>query len=232
MSQSTPQDEVTLKAPPIGESLRAALENMEPVRLRKPMREFIWFVALSLPFIVIALLGTGVRGDLKGLSPLWIGSVALVWFASFAGAAYLGFVPAKGQVLPRSRGIRHIVMASSAVVIAIGLFATQAAAGMSTTYEASAGSVLAHAGGCSVFGLGTGVVPGLVALFVMHRYVPVGRFSIGLSLGAAGGSLSGLALLFHCPIAEPFHVGLVHGSAIAISAFFVAGAAQLLLKRR
>lgn len=81
-------------------------------------------------------------------------------------------------------------------------------------------------------GLGTGILPGVIALIFMRRFVPVGRTAIGLSLGAAGGALGGLALMMHCPISERFHVGLAHGGAIVTSAVFVAGVSQILLRER
>jgi hypothetical protein len=218
--------------PPIGKKLSAEIEAMEPVSMRKPMREFLLFVGMSLPFFVVLIALVGTRRDLSSLSPLWLGSVALVWVASYLAAAYIGFVPAKGHVAPRSRTIRQIVAASAVVMMTLGIFATQTVQGVSTTYPSTVGNFVSHAGGCALFGFGSGVIPGVFALILMRRFVPVGRTSIGLSLGAAGGSLGGLALLLHCPIAERFHVGLVHGAAIVTAAIFVAGISQMLLRER
>jgi hypothetical protein len=220
------------KTPPMGPALCAAVDDLKPVATRRPKREFILFVALSLPFfaLMVAILGT--RADLPSLSPLWIGGVSLVWIVSYAASAYLGFVPAKGHVAPRSRTCRQIVAALSLVVVALGLFATQTVEGASTTYPSTMANVVSHAGACSMMGFGSAILPGIIALLVMRRFVPVGRASIGLSLGAAGGSLSGLALLLHCPISERFHVGLVHGGAVVTAAIFVAGVSQILLRER
>lgn len=231
-SQHLLADLPEVSTPPIGKKLSEEIEAMKPVSMRKPMREFMLFVGVSLPFFVglIALVGT--RRDLSSLSPVWLGSVALVWIASYLAAAYIGFVPAKGHVAPRSRTIRQIVAASAVVMVTVGIFATQTVHGVSTTYPSTVDNFFSHAGGCAVFGFGSGVIPGVFALILMRRFVPVGRTSIGLSLGAAGGSLGGLALLLHCPIAERFHVGLVHGAAIVTAAIFVAGISQMLLRER
>lgn len=219
-------------APPMGSALSAAIDNIQPVHTRNPKREFLLFIGLSLPFFALMIVLLGTRKDLPNLSPLWIGGVALVWCTSYAASAYIGFVPAKGHVAPRSRTSRQIVAASSFVVIALGLFATQTVEGVSITYPSTVANVVSHAGNCSLMGFSSAIVPGIIALLLMRRFVPVGRTSIGLSLGAAGGSLSGLALLLHCPISERFHVGLVHGGAIITAAVFVAGASQVLLRER
>lgn len=220
-----------VRVPPMSALLRDAIENAEPVKLRRPWRDLGVFLALSIPVMAIVAIMTGIRADLSELRPLWFAGVALVWLVSFGAASYLGFVPAKGHVSPRSRSIYEIVAAASAVVVAVGLFATQSASG-SVTYPATFENVMAHATGCSVMGVGVGILPGLVTLLFMRRFIPVGRISIGLSLGAAGGSLAGLVLHLHCPVAERFHVGLVHGGCLVISALFVAGASQILLRDR
>ncbi len=221
-----------LATPPIGKKLSEQIEAMEPVDMRRPMREFALFVAISVPFVVLVIFATGTRSDLPSLSPLWLGSVALVWFVSYLAAAYIGFVPAKGHVAPRSRTIRQVVGASAVVMMTLGIFATQTVHGISKIYPSTVENFVSHAGACAVFGFGSGIIPGVFALILMRRFVPVGRASIGLSLGAAGGSLAGLALLMHCPIAERFHVGLVHGAAIVTAAIFVAGVSQMLLRER
>ncbi len=220
------------EAPPIGKALSEALDAITPVTMRKPKRDLLLFVVFSVPFIALFIVLMGTRRDLSNLSLAWIGSVALVWVASYLASAYIGFVPAKGHVAPRSRSGWQILGASSLVLAAIGLFATQSIDGLSTTYSSTFGNFVSHAGGCAMMGFGSGIMPGVIALILMRRFVPVGRTSIGLSLGAAGGSLGGLALLLHCPIAERFHVGIVHSLAIVTAAVFVAGVSQMLLREK
>jgi len=221
-----------LAVPPMGAALSAAIADAKPVPLRRPLKDFGIFLILSIPVLALMLAAMGLRRDLSGLSPTWVASVGLVWLTSFVVSSYFGFVPAKGHIRPRSQNIYQIVAASSLLLISLGLFATQSATGMSMTYSASLQTVMAHAPTCSIMGVTAGVLPGLVALVLMRRYIPVGRWSIGLSLGAAGGSLSGLVLHMHCPITERFHVGLIHGGCVVLSALFVAGAAQILLAER
>ena len=227
-----PTDFPELAAPPMSAALAAAVKNPKPVPLRRPLRDLGVFLALSLPMLVVMVAVMGIRRDLTQLSPMWVGSIALLWFTSFAASSYLGFVPAKGHVLPRTRTIYEVVAVASMVLISIGLFAFQSATSETFTYSATAANVVSHGATCSIIGVTAGIVPGLVALFLMRRFVPVGRLSVGLSLGAAGGSLSGLILHLHCPVTERFHVGLIHGGCLVLSALFVAGASQVLLRDR
>ena len=231
-AQSLLTDVPECVAPPVGKRLSDALDAVQPVPMRKPKRELLLFAGFSLPFFVLLMVLIGARRDLASLSPLWVASMGLVWVASYLASAYIGFVPAKGHVAPRSRSSWQILTASILVLVSLGFFATQSADGISVTYASTFGNFVSHAGGCAVMGFGSGIIPGLLALVLMRRFVPVGRTSIGLSLGAAGGSLGGLALLLHCPISERFHVGLVHGLAIVTAAVFVAGASQMLLRER
>ncbi len=221
-----------LKVPEMSSALRDAIASSKPVALRKPMRELALFLGLSIPLFAGVAIATGVRPDLGEVRPLWLGSIGLVWFSSFLAASYLGFVPAKGQVRPRSQNIYQSVSVAALLVISLGLFIAQGTTSGSVTYAATFSNVMAHAPGCSMMGITAGVLPGLIVLVLMRRFVPVGRLSIGLSLGAAGGSLSGLVMHLHCPISERFHVGLIHGGCLIVSAIFVAGASQILLRER
>ena len=52
--------------------------------------------------------------------------------------------------------------------------------------------------------------------------MPVGSRWTAAGLGAAGGSLGGLVLHLHCPIADAWHLGLVHGGVVIIAALISA----------
>lgn len=215
--------------PDMGAALEAALGDMEPVKTRRPRREFLLFTLISVPFFVVMLVVAGFRSDLEALSSTWVAGLAFLWFATFAASAYLGLVPRPGQVVPRRHQARRFVITASIGLVALGLFATQTVDG-SGTYDPTAANVVSHGHFCSIVGLSAGAVPGLLALLFMRRSMAVGRMSMGLALGAAGGALSGLMLLFHCGIAERFHVGLAHGGIVIISALIVAIASRTLLK--
>ncbi len=221
-----------LATPAIGAELSAALADMKPTPTRRPHRELAAFLLLSLPFVAVLVGGTGLRSDLAGLALPSLILVAAAWTASFLGCAYLAFVPPGNQVTPNARRIVQAFVTSLLALVAIGFLIKLDAGGRSVSYEPSVHEVLAHAGGCAMLGLMAGVVPGLIVLALTRRFVPVGRASMGLSLGAAGGALAGVFLLFHCPVAEPFHLAMVHTSGIASAALVVALAGWLLLRER
>ena len=66
------------------------------------------------------------------------------------------------------------------------------------------------------------VVPIILGTLALRRALPVGSRWVAAGIGAAGGSLGGLVLHLHCPIADGVHVGLVHGGVIAIAALLAA----------
>ena len=79
--------------------------------------------------------------------------------------------------------------------------------------------------------IGAGAVATVID--VRQRRVPnlltMGVASTGLALAMAGvapvtvgGALGGLVLDMHCPIAERFHVGLVHGGVVVLAALVAA----------
>ena len=62
----------------------------------------------------------------------------------------------------------------------------------------------------------------IVGLLALRRLVPVGGSRVGMALGAAGGAMGGLLLVFICPFATAAHVVLGHVGGMVLAA--VAGA--------
>jgi hypothetical protein len=56
----------------------------------------------------------------------------------------------------------------------------------------------------------------------LRGVLPVGARWTAAGLGAAGGSLGGLVLHLHCPIADRWHLGLVHGGVVVLAAVLAA----------
>jgi len=71
----------------------------------------------------------------------------------------------------------------------------------------------------------------LVGVLALRRLAPVGRSRLGMALGAAGGAMGGLVLVFLCPIGGAAHTVLGHVGGMALAA--AAGALLLpgLLRR-
>ena len=79
-----------------------------------------------------------------------------------------------------------------------------------------------HGHGCMELGLLTALVPVALGALVLRGALPVGARWAAAGLGAAGGSLGGLVLHLHCPIADALHLGLVHGGVVLVAALISA----------
>lgn len=206
--------------PPPGALLEAELGRIAPVRTRRPRRQFVAASAVSLAAAALLLLATGVRPDLAGLPVPWLALYCAAWLASFLAITWLALVPASRDVMPswRRAGIAAAVAAAGFVLAGL-LFARQ---GPDSVVRPATFHDLVHGSGCLVFGSLTALVPMALSALLLRGSLPVGSRWAGAGVGAAGGSLGGLMLHLHCPVADALHLGLVHGGLVAIGA--VAGA--------
>jgi hypothetical protein len=209
-------------APPMGDLLAREVERMKPVRPRAPRRQMGGVVALSLLYAGGLVAAIGVRRDLAQLPLGWVIGFAALWFVSFASITWLVVVPARGQVMPRWRWAAVLAGVAAVLLIGGGLLVPRAVPGVSTMYEPTVWSVLEHADACVAFGMTGVIVPLALAAIAVRGSVPVGSRWAAAAIGAAGGALGGLVLHMHCPIAERFHVGLVHGGVVVLAALVAA----------
>jgi hypothetical protein len=70
----------------------------------------------------------------------------------------------------------------------------------------------------------------VVGLIAVRRLVPVGGTRVGMALGAAGGAMGGLLLVFICPFAITAHVVGGHVGGMLLAA--VAGAVMMRVSAR
>jgi hypothetical protein len=75
-----------------------------------------------------------------------------------------------------------------------------------------------HSLRCLIMGMATALVPVILGALILRGSVPVGSRWAGAGLGAAGGSLGGLFLHLHCPVADALHLGVIHGGVVALGA--------------
>ena len=75
---------------------------------------------------------------------------------------------------------------------------------------------------CLELGLATALVPVVIGSLALRRALPVGSRWIAAALGAGGGCLGGLVLHLHCRIADPMHIGLIHGGVVLVAALLSA----------
>ena len=206
-------------APPeLSPALEAELAHLAPVAIRRPVRQLALLVAVSLIYSAGLLVMFTVRGDLHELPMGWLMSTCAAWLLGFVLPIALATVPRAGSMMPRWRlaGIASVVAAIAMVGLGLALHPS----GPHSYALGWAGVVGGY--GCLANGLETALVPVVIGTIFLRRSLPVGSRWVAAGLGAGGGSLGGLVLHLHCPVADGLHVGLVHGGVIAIAALLAA----------
>ena len=203
------------RPPALSPALEAELAQLTPVATRRPLRQLALLIAISLIYGAGLVVMLAVRHDIHELPMGWLVSTGLAWLLGFIVPITLATVPAAGSVMPRWRlaGIASMV----AAIAMIGLGLVLHPAGEHSVTSLGWDGVV-HGYGCLANGLETAIVPVVIGTIFLRRALPVGSRWVAAGLGAGGGSLGGLVLHLHCPVADGLHVGLVHGGVIAIGA--------------
>lgn len=208
----------TPEPPPLSADLEAELAKLEPVTRRRPLRQLALLVALSLVYGAAIIAALSLRRDMAELPAGWLVATGAAWLLGFVVPCYLALVPRRGAVMPRWRWA-----AVSAIATAIGFVVLGLAVHPSGPSSAQHGwDNLVRGHGCLEIGLLTALVPVIVGALFLRGAVPVGSRWIAAALGAGGGSLGGLVLHLHCPIADGLHVGVIHGGVVVIGALLAA----------
>jgi hypothetical protein len=204
--------------PPPSRALEAELTKLKAVSTRRPARQLTLLVGLSLIYAGGIFSMLTVRRDVHELPMAWFIAAALAWFIGFFAPVYLATVPAPGSVIPRWR-----LAGAAAVIGALGFIALGLAIHPSAATSAQLGwDHFSQGTGCLKFGVATAIVPVVIGAVSLRGALPVGSRWIAASLGAGGGSLGGLMLHLHCPITDAWHVGLIHGGVVGVSALIAA----------
>jgi len=198
--------------------LLRAVDGMKPVRTRSRFGAFAAVALAGLVAPVIALVRGPYRRDLSELSVGWLIAASALWCAAFAVSLTAALVPRRGDVLPAPSRASRV---AAAAIAALGLFALFA------TVDVPGVSMLPAERGWTLFDsclhcIGTiskvAVVFLFVGLLALRRLVPVGGSRVGMALGAAGGAMGGLLLVFICPFATTAHVALAHVGGVVLAA--------------
>jgi len=218
-------------APAMGSALIRELARLQPATTRLPRREWAAVLGLSLFYATGILAWMGVRDALDRIPPIWLIGIGAVWLAGFLAITWLVLVPPRGQVLPRWRWAAAAGALAAAFFITAGLLRPESLTETGTTYPATMSAVVGHGPGCLRWGITVAAVPVLLTALAVRGAIPVGSRWLAAAIGAAGGSLGGLTLHLHCPISERFHIGLVHGGLVIVTAAIAALVARVTEKR-
>jgi hypothetical protein len=204
--------------PPLSPTLEAELADLAPVRTRRPIRQVVLLVALSLVYGAGVLAMLAMRPDAHELPMGWLVGAGLAWLLGFIAPLYLATVPRRGAITPRWKLAGIVAIVGSLGFIALGL----------TLHPSGPSSValgwdhLGRGAGCLGTGVATALVPVVGGAILLRGALPVGSRWIAAALGAGGGSLGGLVLHLHCRVTDALHVGLIHGGVVAVSALLAA----------
>lgn len=214
-------------APPMGSALVRELAGLRPATTRLPRREWAAVLGLSTFYGTGILAWMGVRDDLSRMPPAWLVGMGIAWLAGFLTVTWLVLVPPRGHVMPRWRRAAAVAGLVAAILVTAGLLRPDALAATGTTYPATVATVAARGHQCLRWGMTVAALPVLLTFLAIRGAVPVGCRWLGAAIGAAGGAFGGLTLHLHCPISEPFHVGLVHGGLVVVTAALAALVARM-----
>jgi hypothetical protein len=204
-------------APAIGGSLATELAQLKPVAPRKPLRQLATLLVASVVYAAAILLVQRTRVDLEELPVAWLVAVGAAWLAGFVIPCTLALVPGRAM-LPRWHAAAWSAVAASVLLPAIGLALHPSGP--------SSGSLgwghIAEGGGCLAWGLVVACVPIIIGARLLRGALPTRSRWTCAALGAGAGSMGGLVLHLHCPIADPAHIGLVHGGLVVVAAALAA----------
>jgi hypothetical protein len=204
-------------------ALLAAVRGMRPVATRRPERQLMQVIAISLVYTAAWVAGPAawiwgrsLRVDLAALPRAWLFAFGALWLFAFAAPLAIAMLPRRGQLLHR---VRTAAVASwvAWIALATAALAAQVAPGASAM-TASRAQFLSVTAQCAAAALSVALVPATLALRALRRAIPIGGAGVAAAIGAAGGALGGLALHVHCPWAEPAHVLLGHAAPVGIAA--------------
>ena len=212
-------------APAPAGALLQAVGGMRPVRPRGRFGGFVAVLTAGLvgPLVLLAL--RPLRHDLLALPRVWLWGAAALWLLASTATLAAALIPARGDVLPSAGRASRLGLRTIAALGVFFLLGSVNAPSASAPAPAGAWPLLRSCLGCIAILLPIAAVYLIAGVLVLRRVLPMGAQRIGVALGAAGGAMGGLALLFHCPIAGSAHMVLGHVGGVALAA--LAGALLL-----
>lgn len=200
-------------APPMSAALEAELGKLTPVTPRIPMRQLATLVGISLVYGAGLLAALTMRRDMHQLPTAWIAGAAVAWLVGFIVPSYLALVPRAGSMMARWPIAAVSAVIASIAFVLLGLMVHPSGPD-SLDYSAR----FVHGHWCLELGLATAFAPVVIGAVFLRGALPVGSRWIAAALGAGGGCLGGLVLHLHCRIADPMHIGFMHGGVVLVAA--------------
>jgi hypothetical protein len=196
--------------PPPSPEMLKAVGAIKPVRTRSRFGAFLVVLVIGAAWPAYTLIRFPLRRDLGALPPAWVGIGAALWAFAFVSSLAMALVPARGDVLPSAGRASRVSAIAMGVVLLFTALWTAHVPGVSLRPEDIGKTLIQSCYGCGKYVLQVAAIFLILGFLFLRRVLPMGGRRIGLALGAAGGSLAGLALHFVCPIATTGHVLISH----------------------
>jgi hypothetical protein len=205
-------------APPAGAGLLAAMQDLKPVKTRRPALAAALLALISLGVPAGFLLVTRLRPDLEALPMPWVAGMAAAWAMGLLAMLLTATLPRRGEVLPDTARAGRITVAVTSMLILLGLFATVDAPGHTNVPPGTASAFARYWWHCVSFSVKLGLPLLIAGGLLMRRLFPMGGIRVAAALGAVGGAAAGLTLHFKCNVGGALHVGLAHAGGVAVGA--------------
>lgn len=204
--------------PPPSAQLETELATLAPVAPRRPVRQLVVLVGISLIYGGAMLALSATRHELAELPRAWLVIGGLIWLCGFVAPIYLATVPAAGAIMPRWRLAGIASLLGSLGFIGLGVVLHPRA----PTSQMLGWDNFVQGFGCLQWGLLTALMPVVIGAIFLRRTLPVGSRWVAAGLGAGGGSLGGLVLHLHCSTVDVPHVAVMHGGVVGLAALLAA----------
>lgn len=207
--------------PALSPTLEAELRSLAAVAPRRPRLQFATLVAISLIWAGTALVVLGLRPDLGELPRAWFVATGLSWLCGFAVAAFVALVPRTRSMTPRWQAATAAAVIAPLALVIAGLSVTRH--GPHSVHYGLSTLLQGHT--CMWIGLAIAIVPAIFGARLLRGALAIRSRHVAAALGAASGCIGGLVLHVHCPIADGYHVGVIHAGVVVIAALLAAAMA-------
>ncbi len=204
--------------PALGGELEATLGSLQPVSMRRPVRQLVMLCTASLLYGAGVLAVVATRRDAGELPTAWMLGAGAAWLFGFVVPCHLALVPRAGSVVPRWRLAAISAVVTAITFLLLGLVIHPS--GPSSVHYGTERFLDGHV--CLEIGLATALVPIVLGTICLRGALPVGSRWIAAALGAGGGSLGGLVLHLHCHVTDPLHLSVAHGGVVLVAAVLAA----------
>ena len=208
--------EDSMLPPPMSSELLGVIKNIAPVKTRRPVLQWMIFLAVALITGAVFVKIYGFRKNISQVNTIWIVGAAVFWAMGAFGLSKIALVPNKGKVLPPFKQCLYIALGFSALAVVFGFIAPKIF-NLPFSDESNLDFAIKYGRLCFSKGLMIALVPTVAGLLLLRKTAPLHSKKLAFCIGAIGGGMAGLALHFQCILNGSLHLSLAHGLVIVVT---------------